>query len=131
MAQVSNQITKSFIANESIPAYVIVSLLTNGTVEVWDTLTSNQIGASRDAASTGQSIEIVIGGTCKLLAAASVSAGSVVGPATASTAGYVLERSVNASTTTKTFGVALDNADTNSVCEVLININNLVDGQAG
>lgn len=129
MANFSNQSVKSFIATASIPAYVCVSMVTTGSVAVWDTLSSNIIGVSKDNASTGQSIDIVIAGTAKVLCAASVSAGSIVGPATASTAGYVVERAVTASTTTKYLGVAYEPGDTNSVIEVLLQISNRVDGQ--
>lgn len=122
MSQESNQIVKSFKANETIPAYAIVHLLTDSTIEVWDTVTSKVIGVSRDLTQPGAAAAVVIGGTARVLCNASISAGAIVGPTNTNTGSIVERGATNTSTSdfARILGIALENGSTNAVVEVLI-----------
>lgn len=85
-----------------------------------------QVGISLDDASqTGQAIDVQAT-TVKLSCGASVSAGAIVGPQTAT--GQIVERANPATTTTqfeKSIGIALEAGSTNSVIQVLLSMSNL------
>lgn len=134
MSQFSNQIVKSFIANQSITAYTVVTRAATSTYSVapWNTITAQIIGIAQNNGSTGDAIEVCFGGTSKVYCAASISTGAIVGPNTVTAnltggIGSVIERvslfTVTASN--KTVGVALEAGSTNSLIEVLIAISNV------
>lgn len=133
MSQESNQIVKSFMANASLPAYSVVELLTDSTVINWTATTAAGVagmivGVTRDVASTNGAVPVVIGGTARAVCNASISAGSIVGPVTA-TAGFIQAVAMPTTVTgvwPNTLGIALENGSTNAVIEVLLQINNAV-----
>lgn len=127
MSQMSNQIIKSFIINASVPAYVIVCRAATTTAQVTDlwTATSMIVGVTADAGSTGDSIPVVIGGTAKVICLTSISAGSIVGPGTGTGFGVALGATFTSTALFKHVGLALDQGSSNSVIEVLINVNNI------
>lgn len=127
MSQVSNQVVKSFVANLSIPAYTIVSRAATSAAEVtpvW-TATSMIVGVAQQNASTGDSIPIVIGGTAKVICNTSISAGALVGPATGTGFGVAVAATFTSTALFKHVGLANQGGSTNSVIEVIININNI------
>lgn len=135
MSQFSSQITKSFMANQSVAAFTVVSrAATTSTMSVrpWDTTTSFILGVAVNNASTGDSVNVVIGGTARVSCAASVSVGALVGPNTATAnlnqgIGSIVERTGSFTSTIlyKNLGIALESGSTNSVIEVLIQMNNV------
>lgn len=134
MAEFSNQVVKSFRASASIPAFVVVApAATNAAVEVAThaTATVMIVGVSLHAASTGGAISVAIGGTARVSANASISAGALLGVLTAT--GFVIEASstfgllaasLTNATINRTLGLALSNASTNGTVQVLLNPNN-------
>lgn len=125
MSQVSNQMVKSFAANQSVAAYTVVtrSATTTMAVNTWNTLSANILGVAADNVSTNNSLPVIISGSAKCICSASVSAGSIVGPVTtASFIGYIAERTQPFTVTSayKILGVALEAGSTNSVIEVLL-----------
>ena len=129
----SNQLVHSFRANASVPAYTVVEVLTTGTVINWTATTAagvagNIVGVSMDTADTNESLAVVIGGTARVVCNASISAGSIVGPVSA-TAGFIQALAMPTTVTAvwpNTLGIALQNGSTNAVIEVLLQINNAV-----
>jgi len=122
MSQESNQVVKSFMAGASIPSYAVVGMQTDSTVITWAATATMLIGVSRDVASTGGAVSIVIGGTARVLCNASISAGAIVGPTNTNTGAIVERGGTNSSTqdAVKTLGIALENGSTNAVIEVLL-----------
>ena len=129
----SNQLVHSFRANASVPAYTVVEVLTTGTVINWTATTAagvagNIVGVSMDTADTNESLAVVIGGTARVVCNASISAGSIVGPVSA-TAGFIQALAMPTTVTAvwpNTLGIALQNGSTNAAIEVLLQINNAV-----
>ena len=133
MSQFSNQIIKTFEARASITAYTCVAALATTTASVgpWNTVTLFPIGVAQNNASTGDAIEVCIGGTSKVGCQAAVTGGQVVQPGTV-TANITLGIGCikNAATFTvttnwPTLGIALESGLTNSVIEVLVNPTNV------
>lgn len=125
MSQQSNQTVKSFVAAVSIPAHTIVALSAANTVTpVW-TATSMIVGVADDNASTNGAVPVVIAGSAKVICNASISAGSIVGPVTGTGFGVALGATFTSTALFKHVGIALDAGSTNSVIEVLINVNNI------
>lgn len=119
---------KTFLAGETMAAYAVVTYMTLGTngifVRPWQTDTQFVIGVTMSPASTtGESLEIILAApSVKCNANASISAGSIVGPAT-DAAGRIVERGQAATTTAHVpiLGLALQTGTlTNSVVEVLL-----------
>lgn len=135
MSQFSKQIVKSFVANSSIPAYVCVTRAATTTLAVspWNTVTAFILGVSANAASTGDSVQVVIAGSAKVICQASVSAGALCGPGTVTAnitgggPGAILERTGSFTSTIayRHLGIALEAGSTNSVIEVLIHVGNI------
>lgn len=134
MSQFSNQIVKSFTANQSVSAYTVVQRAATSTMAVspWNTATAFILGVSANNGSTGDSVPVVLGGTAKVYCAGSVAAGDLVGPNTATanlTGGIGAVVSLAGSFTTtiayRNLGVALETGSTNSVIEVAIHISNV------
>lgn len=135
MAEFSNEVVKSFRASASIPAFVVVTpAATNAAVEValWATALANILGASKHAASTGGGLAIVIGGSARVLAGASISAGALLSVQTAT--GFAVEMTANntglaasltATVIPKQLGLALSNATASGTVQVLLGINNV------
>lgn len=126
MSQQSNQSVKSFTAAHSIPAYSVVTCLTDGTVAVWSATASMIIGIATDNASTGGALGIVIGGTAKVICNASISAGAIVA-GVGNTNGAIAEAGATNTTTgdfQKIVGISLENGSTNAVIEVLLQVQN-------
>ena len=129
----SNQLVHSFRAGASVPAYTVVEVLTTGTVINWTATTAagvagNIVGVSMDTADTNESLAVVIGGTARVVCNASISAGSIVGPVSA-TAGFIQALAMPTTVTAvwpNTLGIALQNGSTNAAIEVLLQINNAV-----
>jgi len=128
MSQVRGQNIVSFKGNATMTAYVIVKPTAKNTVGICDTSTAYIVGVTADTSyESGASVPVVIGGTAKVLCGASVSAGAVVMAQT--TTGYAVEATAMLNNTAssvvpKTLGIALEAGSTNSVIEVLIQINN-------
>lgn len=120
---------RTFLAGDTFPAYAVLAIMTAGTdapyAYAWITSTSAFIGIAQKAASvTGEAIEVILAGpTVKCIANASISAGAIVGPATAA-AGRVMERALTGTQTvyTHVIGVAMENfgSATGTVGEVLL-----------
>ena len=114
-------------ASATIPAYVIVKPGTAaGTVALHDTNTAQIIGITQQQSQGGanSSVLVALMGCAKVQAGASVSAGAVLIPQTAT--GYAIEDAtggfINTTTALVNFslGLALSAGDTNSVIEVLL-----------
>ena len=114
-------------AAATLPAYVIVKPGTAGnTVALHDTNTAQIIGITQQQSQggIGSSVLVALNGCAKVQAGASVSAGAVLIPQTAT--GYAIEDAaggfINTTTALVNFslGLALDAGDTNSVIEVLL-----------
>jgi len=115
-------------ANTNVTAYKIVAVSAENTVALWDTVTSAILGvSSMDAAAANSAVGVVINGTVRVQCGASVGAGSVVCPQTAT--GKCIEATNTLNTTTtvipRTLGIALENGSTNSVIEVALMQNNI------
>lgn len=130
MSQTRNQVYATFVAGETIPAYTIVApTSTDNTVEIHDTASSLILGVAADDSSggAGSSVKVVVGGTAKIICGASVSAGEIVTPQTAT--GYAIAGISDFGTATtlvpRTVGIALQAGSTNSVIEVALIINNI------
>lgn len=117
---------KSFTAGETLTAGLVAYLSAANTVALWITSTASIVGVVEDdAAATNSAVGLTLDGTAKVVCGASVSAGAVVGPMTASA--KVVERANPATTTTafqKTLGIALEAGSTDAVIEVALQINN-------
>lgn len=126
MAQESNQGLKSFTCQDTMTAFrvVVMDSTTAGRINRFATASSIVIGVSADSAETGGSVPVVIYGTARVSCAASVSAGSIVGPSTDG-AGQIVERSRAATAGTVKIGVALQSGSANSIIEVLLQPLNL------
>ncbi len=127
MSQQRATVVVSFKAAATLSAYRIVKPGTaNNQVALWDTATALMIGISQQDSQggAGSSIMVAIGGTARVQAGASISAGACVTGQTAT--GLAIADTTNGfiDTTSATvpyaIGVALENAETNSVCEVLV-----------
>lgn len=125
MSQQVNGVVKSFKAlDASIPAYRVVFLATNGTVDLCETSTVMGFGISaQDVSTAGEAIPIILGGTAKAQCGASVSAGALLTWQTAT--GLVVEAVANSVGTAtaivpKAIGISLENGDTNSIIEILV-----------
>lgn len=120
--------TRSFAAGDTLTAFRVVTFGGNSTtgihVDPWATDTQAILGVTLDDASaTGNSVPILLAApTMRVSCFASVSAGAIVGPATAG-AGQIVERANPATVTTAmvpTLGIALEAGSTNSVIEILL-----------
>jgi len=118
----------SFKPGETLSAGLVVGLSAAKTVTRHLTSTSNIIGVVlKDADSADNNVSVVSLGSVKCLCSASISAGAIVGPATAS--GQIVARPNSSTVTTaslKTLGVALEAGSANQYIEVLLSINNEV-----
>lgn len=117
-------------ASGSCPAYRVVSpsAVGNHYAGIHVTATSIILGVSQnDCSSTGQGWRIRINGTTKVTCGASVSAGAICIPQTAT--GKVVEgtKTYNTGTTAipRSVGIALESGSTNSVIEMQIVIDNI------
>lgn len=134
MSQFSPQYRKGFIADASCAAFTVAcrsGTTTAYAVRQWNTATANIIGVFTNNASTGGTVEIALMGTAKVLCAASVSAGSLVGPNTVTAnltggIGQIIEKPTWASATgAHILGTALEAGSTNTVIEIALQIFNL------
>ena len=122
------QTVLSFEAAATLSAYRIVKPTTANHVGLWDTSTAQIIGVTLDDSTGGSdsSVAIVIAGTAKVACGASVSTGALVCAQTAT--GLLIETGAIPTTATSTFpkmlGIALQSGSTNSVIEVLLQIDN-------
>lgn len=119
---------KSFAAGDSLSAYRVVTFDSQSNTGIhivpWVTDTQVIIGVTLGPASfTGEAVDVLLAApTAKVMCNLSVSAGTIVGPATDG-AGRVVERANPGTVTTfmvPTLGIALEAGDTNSVIEVLL-----------
>lgn len=124
MSQMSNQLVKSFIAGASLPAYVAVNLTAvANTVTNSITSTSVLIGVTTNGAPSGGAVPVAIGGTAKMICAASTPVASVIVAQTGT--GYAVVGDPTTTSLNRSIGIALDAGSTNSVIEVLIQTNNV------
>lgn len=128
MSQTRAQTVISLKAASTLPAYVVVGVSDANTVSLHATSTSMIFGVTTQASldGTGTSIAVAIAGTAKVLAGASVSAGSIVTVQTAT--GYaVAAAAVNTTTSAipKILGIALNAGSTNGIIEVALQVNNI------
>lgn len=113
----------SFVANESIGAYLVVAVPATSTsnairCELADTSTSMPLGIIQDAVSTEGSANVVTMGVARATAGASVSAGALL---TWNTSGQVIETAATASTiTARAIGLALQAGSANQVILVMV-----------
>lgn len=113
----------SFVANESIGAYLVVAVPATSTsqairCELADTSTSMPLGIIQDNVSTEGSANVVTSGVARATAGASVSAGSVL---TWNTSGQVIEAAASSATiTARVIGIALQNGSANQI--ILVNV---------
>lgn len=123
---------RSFQAGDTLAAFRIVAYggasTTGIFVDPWATETSHIIGVTLGAASaTAEAVDVLLlAPTAKMSCFASVSSGALVGPATAG-AGQIQERANPTTVTTRlvpVVGISLEAGDTNSVIEVLMNVEN-------
>lgn len=123
---------KSFAAGDTLGAFRVVTFggasTTGIHVDPWATSTSFVLGITLGPASfTGEAVDVLLmGPTAKASCFASVSAGALVGPATAG-AGQIVERANPNTVTTQLvsiLGISLDAGDTNAVIEVLLGVEN-------
>lgn len=118
---------RTFLAGDTLTANAVVTFMTSGTqghfCRPWQTATQAILGVTNGPASaTGESVEVVLDGTMKVLANTSISAGAFVGPAT-DAAGRILEIGQAATTTANRphLGIALESvSNTSSLVEVLL-----------
>lgn len=120
----------SFLVSATISAFRIVKPTGANRVGTWDTATAHILGVAQEDSKGGSdtSVLVCIGGTARTMAGASISAGALITAQTAT--GLAIEAGTGLIDTTtsavpKLLGLALDAADTNSVCEVLLIINNV------
>jgi hypothetical protein len=134
MSQWSAQTRKGFTSDVSCPAFTCAcksATSTAYTVRPWNTVTANVIGVFTNNCSTGGVVEVAMDGTAKVLCAASVSAGALVGPNTVTAnlsggIGQIIEKPTWASATgAHIIGVALEPGSTNTVIEVMLQVFNL------
>lgn len=125
---------ESFMASASVPAYGVVAVAAPSggqqRCQVWATTTTHHIiGVAQDNASTDGVVPVATrhGDICKVICNASVSAGAIVGPTNTLT-GAIVERALLTSASTMTIfprlGIALQSGSTNSVIDVLLQIDN-------
>lgn len=106
----------------SISAYTVVSINTStGEVtNVW-TSTSQILGIAQDNASTNDSVPIALpGSVAKGICLASIPAGSLVAPETATGFLVAFTSTVTSTVLNKVVGVALTSGSSNSTIDVLI-----------
>ena len=130
MSQRRAVVEVSFTAGETLAAFRIVGP-SSGTsaVQLWDTSTALFTGVTQDSSSggTGSSVLVAIGGACKVVCDASVSAGAILTGQTATGLAIAGVNTSDTHTTTlpRSIGVALQAGSTNAVIEMLIGINNI------
>lgn len=119
--------SESFVASSSIAAYTIVSIdTTTGYVTNLWTSTSQILGIAQDNASTNDSVPVALDGIAKLICNASIAAGSLVAPVTATGFGVAFASTVTSTALNKTVGLALQSGSTNGTIDVLVNPNNYI-----
>lgn len=131
IGQTRAQTLVSLKANATMSAYRIVKLTAANTVGLHDTSTSLIFGVTVDDSQggTNSAVKVAIDGTAKVACAASVSVGAIVTAQT--TTGLLVEASGHTFTNTttslipKVLGIAMASGSTNSVIEVLLQINNI------
>lgn len=120
----------SFKSAATLPAYVVVKPTTANHVGLWDTSTALIMGVTLDTSNNNggsdSAVAIVVGGSAKVICGASVSTGALIAVQTAT--GYAIEAGSLPNTTSATFprllGISLQAGSTNSVIEVMLQINN-------
>lgn len=129
----SGDIRESFMASGSVPAYGVVAIAAPSSgqqrVQVHATTTMHIVGVAQENASDGGYVPVStrFGDICRVICNASVSAGAIVGP-TNTTTGAIVERALLTSASTMSvyprLGIALESGSTNSVIDVLLQIDN-------
>ena len=124
--------TESFYASGSVGAYRVVTPAAASAgqrlVQLWTTNTMHIIGVAQDNASNTNGVPVAtrLGDIVSCVCDLSVSVGAIVGPATAT--GGIVERALAATAAVwnvPTLGIALESGSTNSVINVLLNVNNI------
>lgn len=122
MSQSRCEVHASFKAGDTISAMRIVRLSAANTVDLAITTTSMGIGITADSADSGAAIDVVIGGSAKVVCGASVSAGAFCTWQTDT--GLIVEathlNNTAASVIPNGIGLALEAGSTNGVISVLI-----------
>lgn len=112
----------------SCPAYRFTTVSGANEGGIHKTSTSKIIGVSQeDASSTGEAWRIRLYGTTKITYGASVAAGDLVCPQTATGKAITATDNYNTGTTAvpRTGGIALKSGSTNATGEIALNINNI------
>ena len=107
---------RSFEANATLSANRIVSLAGNHSVGLCNTSTARPFGLIEDQVNPSVGAAVLIKGVGRVVCFASVSAGSLLAPASDGS-GMVVER---ATTTAHTVGYALEAGSTNSVINIMV-----------
>lgn len=112
----------------SCPAYRFATVDGSNQAGIHKTSTSKIIGVTQeDASATGEALLVRLYGTTKITYGASVAAGDLVGPQTATGKAITATDSYATGTTAvpRTGGIALISGSTNAVGEISINIDNI------
>lgn len=118
----------SFKAAVSIPAYTIVRIdTTTGEITpVW-TSTAQVLGVAQDAASTNDSVPVALDGqVAKVICNASIAAGSLIAPVTATGYAVTFASTVTTTALNKIVGKALTSGSSNSTIDIIINPNYVI-----
>lgn len=126
MSQQRAQVVISFKAERTLTAGLIANMPGANQAGLWLTSTSHILGVIEDdQTNSDAAVPIIIAGTARVTAGASVSVGSIVGPQTATA--KAVERAVPTTVTSqmhKTIGIALQSGSTDSSIEVILQIVN-------
>lgn len=140
MASIGNEIRKTFRAAGTVSAYRVLAIdtaLSSGFVRVsqFATETMHILGVGQDSATTDQACLVVCGGFAKGAAGASVSAGAILTPVTAT--GFLIEAGLGGTFATTAFstvgsvipkqiGIALQTGSiTDAAMEIFVGISNV------
>lgn len=122
MSQDLSGIDRSFIAGDTLTAYRVVALATTtaNTVNYWDTTTAVPIGATLSKADSGTAVPVRLFGTAKLIAANSITTGTLLMAQTATGAVLTATATLGTTTARSVIGIAVEPSDTNSAVEVVL-----------
>lgn len=120
MSQELNRFIKTFIVGGSTITAGRVVKFTGTAVTLWDTETAFPLGISQDTYDPSTTASIILAGTVKAVADASIAVGAII---QAATNGNIVTKPAAGYTSTasaKVLGIALENASTNSVIEIFL-----------
>jgi hypothetical protein len=124
--------TESFMASASVTAFGVVTMAAASAGQrrctPWITQTAHILGVAQDNATVRYNVPVAThnGDIVSVLCNASVSGGALVGPDTGT--GAIIERALAATAAVwamPRLGIAMESGSTNSVINVLLNIENV------